>query len=140
MCDYSLQHAKTRSANVADKLQSHPFGRGTTGFKAVNDEGTGENATAVCLLPGTELAFEDGIKVKHTWEAPEHVLEDKVAIFRQKDKDNLFTHHDCIETPDGIVIAINQLVEGQFATVLQLPAAPKTADEAKEQTRLEVVG
>ena len=37
-------------------------------------------------------------------------------------------------------ILLTHLEEGQTATVLQLPAAPKTEKEAEEQTRPEYAG
>jgi hypothetical protein len=48
-------------------------------------------------------------------------------------------HHDALEFPDGQVILLTRLCEGQRATVLQLPAAPGTAEEAGEQKRVSVV-
>ena len=52
MCDFSLQSVRSRPAKVGDKLVTRDFGTGTRGFAAANDPGM-----AVCLLPGTELAF-----------------------------------------------------------------------------------
>ncbi len=52
MCDYSLHHVKSRPAKVGDKLTTRNFGTGTRGFAAPEDV-----TTAVCVLPGTELAF-----------------------------------------------------------------------------------
>src|SRR6476646_9211392 len=52
MCDYSLHNVKSRSAKVGDKLTTHNFYTGTRGFAAPEDRNT-----AVCVLPGTELAF-----------------------------------------------------------------------------------
>ena len=52
MCDFSLQSARSRSAKVGDKLTTRNFGTGTRGFAAPEDP-----TVAVCLLPGTELAF-----------------------------------------------------------------------------------
>ena len=49
-------------------------------------------------------------------------------------------HHDALELPDGKIVKLTVLAAGQLATVLQLPAAPKTAAEAEEQKRLEFVG
>jgi hypothetical protein len=46
-------------------------------------------------------------------------------------------HHDALELPDGQIILLTHLNEGQIATVLQLPAEPKTAKEAQQQTPLE---
>ena len=145
MCDFSLQHAKSRPAVVGDKLVSHNFGRGTIGFKAV-DEPIGD-ATAVCMLPGTELAFDKPIKLR--WSHVEGKSIERqftTAIFRQKDKDKdkdkdkPNVHHDVLEMPDGQQILLTELSEGQNATVLQLPAAPKTEKEAEEQKRAEYVG
>jgi len=50
MCDYSLEHVKSRPAEVGDKLTTSNFGRGTHGFAASEDA-----SVAVCVLPGTEL-------------------------------------------------------------------------------------
>jgi len=53
MCDYSLHHVASRPAKVGDKLVSTKFTNSITrGFSAV-----GEPHVAVCLLPGTEIAF-----------------------------------------------------------------------------------
>ncbi len=152
MCDYSLTNVKSRPAQVGDKLVVHSFGTGTKGFRAIEDVPAEHNAgafncTAVCLLPGTEIAFTDPPKTALPWwyktlagimttlEATEH----KVAIFRQINKDEPHRHHDAIEMPDGKIVLLTGLDEGQTATVLQLPASPKTEQEAQDQKRLEVV-
>jgi hypothetical protein len=138
MCDFSLQHAKSRPAVVADKLVSHNFGRGTIGFKPVDDP-IGD-ATAVCLLPGTELAFDKAIKLRWPADDGSNQSQFTTAIFRQRDKDKPSVHHDVLEMPDGSQVLLTQLEESQTATVLQLPAAPKTESEAEEQKRAEYVG
>jgi hypothetical protein len=139
MCDFSLQHAKSRPAAVADKLVSHNFGRGTIGFKSVDDP-VGD-ATAVCILPGTELAFDAPIKLRwHSDESRSIHGRFTTAIFRQKDKDKPHVHHDVLEMPDGQQILLTLLEEGQNAIVLQLPAIPKTEQEAAEQKRAVYVG
>ena len=56
MCDYSLHHVATRPAKVEDKLVTTKFSI-TRGFSAV-----GEPGIAVCLLPGTEIAFEQNVE------------------------------------------------------------------------------
>ena len=138
MCDFSLQHAKSRPAVVADTLVSHNFGRGTVGFKQVDDP-IGE-ATAVCLLPGTELAFDKPIKLRWSADEGKSLEGFTTAIFRQRDKDKSSVHHDVLEMPDGQQILLTSLEEGQMATVLQLPAAPRTEAEAEEQKRAEYAG
>src|SRR5580704_690874 len=59
MCDYSLQNVKSRPAKVGDKLTTHQFNTGTIGFAAPEDANT-----AVCVLPGTELAFATAIRCR----------------------------------------------------------------------------
>jgi hypothetical protein len=62
------------------------------------------------------------------------------AIFRQVNKDNPHTHHDALEFPDGKMVLLTNLLEGQEATVLQLPAQPVSAAEVKAQERVPNVG
>ena len=58
MCDYSLHHVATRPARVEDKLVTTKFPNSITrGFAAV-----GEPNIAVCLLPGTEIAFDQTLR------------------------------------------------------------------------------
>ena len=129
MCDYSLQHVRSRPAKVADRLVTHNFGTGTRGFCAPDDR-----TTAVCLIPGTELAFERPIVANVPTEAH------RTAIFRQINKTVPYRHHDALELPGGRIVLLTQLSEDQIATVLQLPAQPKTHAEAMEQTRAHFVG
>ena len=68
------------------------------------------------------------------------VVNHTTAIFRQVNKDNLHTHHDALEFPDGQIVLLTDLFEHQEATVLQLPAQPATAAEAKAQERVAHVG
>ena len=99
MCDFSLQSVRSRPARVGDKLVTHNFGTGTRGFAAAEDHGV-----AVCLLPGTELAFS--IDVTYLllpgllgWKTK--TINHRTAIFRQVNKENLAAHHDALEFPDG---------------------------------------
>ena len=138
MCDFSLQAAKSRPAKVADKLVTHNFGMGTRGFAD-----PAELDVAVCVMPGTEIAFDAPIKKFTGWydnDVPPIKGEHSVAIFRQVEKETAHTHHDCLELPDGQRVLLTQLQEGQHATVLQLPAAPKNDAEAKEQERAVFAG
>jgi hypothetical protein len=136
MCDYSLHHVKSRPAKVGDKLTTHDFNTGTRGFVAPEDANT-----AVCVLPGTELAFARAVSCRprgFSWKAG--IINHTTAIFRQVNKDNPLTHHDALDFPDGKVVLLTDLVEGQEATVLELPAQPDTAAEAKTQERVAQVG
>jgi hypothetical protein len=132
MCDYSLQNVSSRPATVGDKLTTRNFGTG--GFAAA------ENPTvAVCVLPGTELAFREDVRIPALllW-TKEKQTGHKTAIFRQINKDLPCRHHDAVEFPDGRIILLTDL--GQEATVLQLPAQPTTEMEVEAQKRAEFVG
>jgi hypothetical protein len=59
----------------------------------------------------------------------------KTAIFRQVNKERVVAHHDALEFPDGRIVLLTFLDEGQQATVLQLPADSKTVSEAEAQRR-----
>jgi hypothetical protein len=119
MCDYSLHNVKSRPANVGDKLTTRDFGTGTRGFSASEDV-----SVAVCVLPGTELSFEDEVRCSRLWPWSKNVIGGhQTAIFRQVNRDKLAAHHDALEFPDGQIVLLTFLTEGQQATVLQLPAA-----------------
>jgi hypothetical protein len=57
MCDYSLQYVASRPAKIGDKLVSTKFRSSITGGFAA----AGEPNVAVCLLPGTKVAFESEV-------------------------------------------------------------------------------
>ena len=87
MCDYSLHNVKSRPAKVGDKLRTHDFNTGTRGFAAPEDANT-----AVCVLPGTELAFAGKVSCRPRgvfgWKAG--TANHTTAIFRQINKDKLY--------------------------------------------------
>ncbi len=136
MCDYSLHLVKSRPAQVADKLVTTKFNNSITrGFAAV-----GEPDVAVCLRPGTELVFEKNVEYDNFLGVlPKRKVEWNTAQFRQVKLDEPNAHHDALEFPDGRIVQLTRLCEGQHATVLQLPAEPKTANEADEQRTNSVI-
>jgi hypothetical protein len=137
MCDFSLHSVKSRPAKVGDKLTTRDFGTGTRGFAASENK-----HVAVCLLPGTELAFAHDVQrlSARVWPWHKLTIEQKTAIFRQINKDKVAAHHDALEFPDGQIVLLTCLREGQEATVLQLPAEPRTAVEVEAQRRAAFVG
>jgi hypothetical protein len=137
MCDYSLQAVASRPAAVSDKLTTRNFGTGTRGFGASEDR-----TMAVCLLPGTEVAFagEVAIESARFFGQSVKILKHNTAIFRQIDKETLHMHHDALEFPDGQIVLLTTLREGQEATVLQLPARPTTLREFEDQRRVAYTG
>ena len=132
MCDYSLHLVVSRPARVGDKLISTSFPHTTTrGFASVDDRNV-----AVCLLPGTELAFEQEVRCEtgfvFSWR-----LGHTVAKFQEINKGQSNLHHDALEFPDGKIVLLTQLCKGQHATVLQLPVtSPVTANEAQRHGSL----
>jgi len=137
MCDFSLQSTQSRPAKVGDRLTTHNFGTGTRGFAAPED-----STTAVCLLPGTELAFSKEVAVLTTgiFASGELAIGQTLAIFRQINKEQPRAHHDALEFSDGRVVLLTTLCDGQEATVLQLPAQPTTAAEEEAQERVAYIG
>ena len=130
MCDYSLHNVTSRPANVDDKLVSTKFSNSITrGFAAISKPNV-----AVCLLPGTEVAFEKEVQYEHGWTLfRNRKLAEKVARFRQVDKDKPGVHHDALEFPNGQIVLVNDLCEGQHVTVLQMPALPRATNKSVEQ-------
>ena len=129
MCDYSLHHVATRPARIEDKLVATKFPNSITrGFTAV-----GEPNVAVCLLPGTEIAFDQNVECEPSFGiGPNKKIGERLARFRQINMDNPVAHHDALEFPDGQVVLVTRLCQRQRATVLQLPIAahPAAAEEA----------
>jgi len=141
MCDYSLHHVTSRPAKVGDKLVTINFKSSVTkGFATA-----GEPNVAVCLLPGTEVAFEREIEFERgfgifsSWKR-EKIIGDKVARFRQLNMDKPNVHHDALELPNGDLVFVTQLSEGQHATVLQLPASPHNVNPEVELKHAPVIG
>jgi hypothetical protein len=128
MCDYSLHHVASRPAKLEDKLVTTKFRDSIThGFAAVS-----EPHVAVCLLPGTELAFEENVGCRGLFGfLPGRKIGQRLARFRQINAHNAATHHDALEFPDGQVVLLTRLRKGQRATVLQLPAV-KTPQSTRE--------
>ena len=108
----------------------------TRGFAAIN-----EPTVAVCLLPGTEVAFETEVDCEHVFMVfrSQKLISGKVARFRQINLEEPNVHHDALEFPDGQVVLLTRLCEGQHATVLQLPASPRVTNEAERQKRSSLV-
>jgi hypothetical protein len=130
MCDYSLQHVRSRPAKVGDKLVSTRFANSSTrGFASI-----GEPHVAVCLLPGTEIAFDKEVEYEPSFGFLfSRKTGQRVARFRHINEDRPHWHHDALEFPNGDTVLLTRLCEGQHATVLQLPAS-RTSSEENEPT------
>jgi hypothetical protein len=134
MCDYSLHLVASRPAKVGDRLVTTKFANTTTrGFAAFDAPDV-----AVCLLPGTEIAFEREAEHDH---ALRRILPGlrfgkigaRLALFCQVDTTRTHVHHDALEFSNGRFELITRLCEGQRATVLQLPASAPAASDHEWQ-------
>ena len=130
MCDYSLHAVASRPAKVGDKLVSTQFPNTITrGFCDPS-----QPRVAVCLLPGTELAFEKEVKCDASFRfLPTRKSPHKVARFREVNLNRPHMHRDALEFPDGKLVLVTDLCEGQHATVLQLPSSGRPATKPDEQ-------
>ena len=126
MCEYSLHAVATRPAEVGETLTNSFPHTTTRGFTSET-----EPNVAVCLRPGTELAFEtevlrDGL-VFH------RKIGDRMARFREVNGDDPNKHHDALEFANGTVVMVTDLMPGQRVKVLQLPVNPAEAPAPQEQ-------
>jgi hypothetical protein len=134
MCDYSLHLVASRPAKVGDKLVTTAFNDSLSrGFASV-----GEPQVAVCLLPGTEVAFEGEVACERFFWVfrSQKIIGEKVARFQQINMEEPNAHHDALEFPNGKIVLLTRLSEGQHATVLQLPAQPKSPAGVEAKTRV----
>src|SRR5262245_36186558 len=107
MCDYSLELVASRPAKVGDKLISTGFRDSVSrGFASLDDLNV-----AVCLAPGTELAFEEEVKCDAGIVFSRR-LSHKVASFRQIDTSKPNRHHDELEFTDGKIVLLTCLCKG----------------------------
>jgi len=116
----------SRPAEVGETVITTTF-RGTSTRGFANER---EPSVAVCMLPGTELAFAEDVKYDNRWTWTTTV-NSRVGKFGKTDPLVPERHHDAIEFPDGSYVLVTQLCEGQRATVLQLPATHRPADKAQ---------
>jgi len=125
MCDYSMHALATRPAEVGETLISTTFpGTATRGFASERAPNV-----AVCMLPGTELAFAKEVKYgnRRFWTK---TIGYRVGKFNTIDPHVGERHHDAIEFPDGSHVLVTQLCPRQYVTVLQLPVAQKGGERA----------
>jgi hypothetical protein len=135
MCDYSLHAVASRPAEIGETLVSSQFQSTTTrGFAGSDDP-----QVAICLRPGTEIAFEADVQGQGLLFRGD--VGDRLARFRQIDLDQAARHHDALEFSNGTIILVTDLKPGQRAKVLQLPASPiaQRADTSQSATGHRIV-
>ena len=107
MCDYSMHAVASRPAQVGETLVTTTFrGTSTRGFASESDPGV-----AVCMLPGTELAFEEEVKYDNRW-IWTRTINSRVGKFGKIDPHIHDRHHDAIEFPDGSFVLVTSALRG----------------------------
>jgi hypothetical protein len=128
MCDYSLHNVASRPAQIEDRLVTTKFRKSITrGFAAVGDPNV-----AVCLMPGTEIAFDENVECEPSFGIgilPNKKIGYRLARFRQVNMDNPVIHHDALEFPDGQVV----LLSVPPCYNCPLPPAPKSGRSRRRQ-------
>ncbi|WP_213740933.1 hypothetical protein [Bradyrhizobium sp. dw_411] len=125
MCDYSLHAVESRPAEVGETLITTTFrNTSTRGFASER-----EPDVAVCMLPGTELAFVKNVRYDRRliWAREINFRVGKFGVTEPHAPDR---HHDAIEFPDGSRVLVTQLCKGQRVSVLQLPVVQQVAKRA----------
>jgi hypothetical protein len=110
----------------------------STKFRSTTTRGFAnpDNPTvAVCLRPGTEIAFDadvrtDGFLFRRNIRA-------RLARFRQIGLDYAAQHHDALEFSNGAIVLLTDLIPGQRAVVVQLPANPAEAKPGTPQVAVQ---
>jgi len=138
MCDYSLQNvslaARQKLATDSPRATSAPV-RAAFARRRRPAWPSAFCRERNCPSPARSPAKQPGL---FPWRT--RLINHKTAIFRQINMHKLAAHHDALEFPDGRILLLTLLSEGQQATVLQLPAQPKTAIEAAAQERVAYTG
>lgn len=119
MCDYSLEHQASREAVAGDRLVTTIFPGSTTLAFA----GEGMPELAVCLKPGTEIAFAAPVTFAGLFRflLQAHAHDCRTARVRHVNASNPLVHHDALEFANGHVVLLAHLQPGQTAVVIQLP-------------------
>ena len=91
--------------------------------------------------PEPELSFASKVECEcGAFGFSESVISHKTAISRQINQEKKWRHHDALEFPDGKIVLLTFLQEGQQATVLQLPAAEKQPVPSAENKSAPISG
>ena len=72
---------------------------------------------------------------QHLHATGREIVPARVARFRQVDRHEPRVHHDALEFPDGKVVLVTRLVEGQHVTVLQGCRRPRRAPRRRKRLR-----
>jgi hypothetical protein len=137
MCDYSLEHQKSRAAVEGEDLVIHAFVSGTKGFVGAGGALVAGEVCAVCCKDGVEMiCYLDGqYNVRN---APKPYSErvnvslhgEIPVVFHTMRDTGDFVHRDGFLIPGGQFLSVQDLLVGTRATVTKaLP--PELSEAAK---------
>lgn len=107
MCDYSLEHYRSRPAVAGERYETHRFPSGTIGFVA-----PGDRSVAVCMACDTRL------KLNRIPEAAQKfcgVSDTEEVVFRRLE---LGPHFDGVRFSNNVSVSLQQLGPGVTADVI----------------------
>jgi hypothetical protein len=121
MCDYSLEHYRSRPAQLGEKYETHQFQSRSIGFIA-----PGDPSTAVCMACDTKLRLEgvpEMVQRLHGVSAVENVTFTRLDSGR---------HHDGVRFANGAEVTLQELGTGVKGYVYDALSSLVWKDEAVE--------
>lgn len=113
MCDYSLEHYRSRPAQLGEKYETHQFESRSIGFIA-----PGDPSTAICMAYDTKLRLEgipERVQRFHGVSAIENVT------FTRLDNG---PHHDGVRFANGREVTLQELGSGVKGCVEDALSSP----------------
>jgi len=109
MCDYSLEHYRTRPARAGERYKTHRFPSRTIGFVS-----PGDCETAVCMQADTNLQLT-GIPAEVQ---QEHGLASSEQAVFTRLENGPYLHRDAIQFRNGATVTLQELGDGITAHVV----------------------
>ena len=101
MCDYSLEHYRSRPAQLGEKYETRQFESRSIGFIA-----PGDPSTAVCMAADTKLKLEG---IPEVVQKVHGVSEIENVTFTRLDSG---PHHDAVRFANGAEVTLQELGPG----------------------------
>lgn len=130
MCDYSMHALKNRKAVVGDTIKTSNFGGHSS--PGIESSKPGEAMTAICLLPGTGIEFDQPIQYRNGGYSPT-ITNCKIGRYVRRPSNS---YSDYLQLTDGTMVLIAYLVSGQYGKVTYVPEEViKQVDEPATKTK-----
>jgi hypothetical protein len=121
MCDYSLEHYRSRPAQLGERYETHQFQSRSIGFIA-----PGDCATAVCMACDTRLRLEG---ISERIQRAKCVSANEDVTFTRLEKG---PHHDGVRFANGAEVTLQELGPGVKGYVYNALSSPVWMPETVE--------